>query len=69
MVRIKEVTTKDKILDLNTVFPNEHQNFFEISVQNLCAWIFLVSETFKLLHCTGILKFNLTFELEINCKN
>ena len=30
---------------------------------------FLVSETFGLLRCTSILKFNLTFELEINYKN
>ena len=28
MVRIKEVTTEDKILDLYTVFPNGHQIFF-----------------------------------------
>ena len=41
MVRIKEVTTEDEILDLYTVFPNENQNFFfEISVKNLHAWIF-----------------------------
>ena len=48
-MRIKEVTTEDKILDLYTVFPNEHQNFFfEISVKNLHAWIFIIRHIWAL---------------------
>ena len=64
------MTTEDKILDLYTVFPNEHQNYFFLRlVLKICMLGFLLSDTFGLLRCTGILKVNLTFELEINCKN